>query len=224
MPKNAAGSSATKKKTQALVVEAKSASEANRKRAEGLLAEIARRLISIAEHFYDIGQALRELQKKKLFLALGYSSFAEMLTARNVMSPTQANKLIRIVSTLPRDKALAVGSEKAGLLAGYAEATPEPDTPEWLLDKGTLPSGKPVAKASTRELASALKAVRSKSSPKAKSPEEASARASARKAQASLRKRGAKGATAEAVKKAGQWWIRVELPADASELLGATSV
>src|SRR5688572_5563839 len=121
-PKLAPGSAATKKKTDSLLHEAKTASEANRKRAESLLAEIARRLPGIAEHFYDIGKALLEIQKKKLFLALGYSSFSEMLAARNVMSPTQANKLIRIVSTLPRDKALSVGSEKAGLLVGYSEA------------------------------------------------------------------------------------------------------
>ena len=58
---------------------------------------------------------------------------------------------------LPREKALNVGSEKAALLVGLADATPEPDTAEWLLEKGALPSGKRVADASTRELAEAMK-------------------------------------------------------------------
>src|SRR4051812_3414055 len=94
--KSPAGSLATKTKTLAIVRQAKIASEANRKRAEALLAEITRRLLSIAEDFYDIGQALLELKKKSLFVALGYKSFAEMLGARGVMSITQANKLIRV--------------------------------------------------------------------------------------------------------------------------------
>ena len=47
---------------------------------------IERRKARIAEDFYDIGQALTELLKKKLYLVLGYSSFAQMLTKRGVMS------------------------------------------------------------------------------------------------------------------------------------------
>lgn len=207
------------KKAEGLAHEVKVTSEANRKRAEALLAEIARRMQRIAEDFYDIGKALLELQKQKLFLALGYSSFAAMLAARTIMGASQANKLIKIVSTMPREKALSVGSEKAALLAAYAEATPEPDTAEWLLDKGALPGGKRLAEASTREIAEAAKKARSTGAKKTKSPEEASAKVGARKAQAALRRRGAKGAIVEAVKRGGEWWLRVELRADAAGLL-----
>lgn len=206
----------TKEKSAALVHQVKAVSHASRDRAEALLSEIARRMQRIAEDFYDIGKALLELQKKKLFLALGYASFAEMLAARKIMSPAQANKLIKVASTLPKDKALSVGSEKAALLAAYAEATPQADTAEWLLDQGTLPGGKRVADASTRELAEAAKKARGTAKKKPKSSEEVAAQAGARKLQAALRKRGAKGATAEAMKRAGTWWLRVELPADAT--------
>lgn len=221
-PRKAASSPAAKQKKEnvkALLKTAKVASEADRRRAEELLAEIARRMGHIAEEFYDIGRALLELQKRKLFAALGYSSFAAMLTERKMMSVSTAHRLIRVVSSLPRDKALLVGSVKAELLVGYSEATPEPDTPEWLLEKGKLPSGKPVADASTRDLEDATKQARKASGRTTVSPEEVEAKAHAREAQASLRKRGAKGATALAVKKGGAWWVRLEVPSGAAGLL-----
>ncbi len=210
---------ATRQKTAALVATARTAGTAAQQRAEELLEEIGRRKQRIAEEFYDIGEALRDLQKKKLHAALGYASFAALLEARQVMSLSQAHKLIRIVTTLPRAKALAVGSEKASILSGYAEATPEPDTPEWLLDEGKLPDGKPIAEASTRELAEAAKKARSKSAKKPVSPEETAARSGAKVVQAALRKRGAKLATAEVVRRSGKWWLRVEIPAESAELL-----
>lgn len=202
-----------------LALGAKAISSAARTRAESLLAEIERRKLRIAEDFYDIGVGLRELSEKKLFGALGFPSFAAMLTDRKVMSLSQAHRLIRIARSLPRDKALAVGSEKAALLTGYSEATSEADTPEWLLDKGTLPGGKPIAEASSRELAAALKKARAAKRKKAPSPEEAAAQAGARGAQAALRKRGAKNATVEVVRRAGTFWLRAEVPVSAAALL-----
>lgn len=208
-----------KARAEEIVKEAKSETSAGRRKAEDLLAQIARRKLVIAEEFYDIGVALRELQKKKLFAALGYASFSAMLEARKVMSLSQAHKLIRIVESFSREKALSVGSEKAALLIGYADSTTEPDTAEWLLDTGKLPSGKAVSEASTRELADALKKARTPAAKKKVPPEEARVRANARNAQAVLRKHGASGATVEVVRKAGGFWLRAELPADAVGLL-----
>lgn len=212
------GKKAAEASKKALATTTKAVSTAAHTRAESLLAEIERRKQRIAEDFYDIGVNLRELSEKKLFGALGYPTFAAMLAERKVMSLSQAHRLIRIVRTLPRDKALAVGSEKAALLTGYSEATPEPDTPEWLLDEGKLPGGKRVADASTREIATALKEARAKSKPRKKTPEETTAEADARKAQAALRKRGAKGATVEVVRRAGGFWLRCEVPATSAAL------
>ncbi len=187
-------------------------------RAEELLAEIERRKERIAEDFYDIGVDLRELLEKKLYGAIGYTTFKAMLDARNVMSLSQAHRLIRVARGLPREKALSVGSEKAALLTSYAEASPEADNPAWLLEQGTLPDGKRIADASTREIAAALKKSRAKPR-KRPSPEEAAASADARRAQATLRKQGAKGATVVVVRRAPGFWVRVEMPATALSLL-----
>jgi len=208
-----------KKRATNAVKQAKDASPAKRQKAEDLLAQIARRKLVIAEEFYDIGVALRELLDKKLFAALGYATFAAMLEARDVMSLSQAHKLIRIVESLPRGKALDVGSEKAALLIGYADSTSEPDNAEWLLDTGKLPSGKPVSQASTRELADAVKKARASTVKKKATPEEAHVRSNARAAQAALRKHGAAKATVEVIRRGGAFWLRVELPADAVGLL-----
>jgi hypothetical protein len=211
-------SAATAAKTRSLVASAERISAADLRRAEALLKEIARRKARIAEEFYDIGEALRELQHKKLYVALGHGSFGEMLSSRNVMSRSQAHKLIAIVSTLPRDKALTLGSEKSALLVRYSIATPAVDTPEWLLEQGTLPGGKKVADASAREIQAAAQKVRS-SPAKKLPPEEVQAQKSARAAQAALRKRGAKGALVSAVRKPGGMWLHIEIPVAAVGIL-----
>ena len=215
-----AASKTTKHAVQSLVAVGKKASLAGRTRGEELLAEIARRMVNIAEAFYEVGEALRELLSKKLYIALGYRSFQEMLAARNVMSFSQANRLIQLVSSLPREKALAVGSAKAFLLVDYAKATPEPDNAAWLLDEGKLPGGKRIADATTREIVAATKQIRAKNgTAKAKSDDRIDAERGARAVQAALRKRGAKSTTASAVKRGGEWWLRFEVKLDHAEAL-----
>ena len=198
--------------TGPLTASAQGVSNAARARAEALLSEIARRKGRIAEDFYEIGEALRELSRKKLYAALGHATFAEMLSARNVMSTTQARKLIALVSSVPREKALAAGSEKAALLVDYAKATAEPDTAEWLLDHGRLPDGKKVSDASTREIAEAAKTARAEQGrTRKKTAPEIQGEKAARAAQALLRKRGAQGAKARAVRRSGETWLHIEL-------------
>jgi hypothetical protein len=193
---------------------------ADRKRAEALLLLIERRKARIAEDFYDLGEALKEIQHRKLHLALGHASFADLLRARGIMGLSQAKKLIEVVSTLPRDQALKLGAEKAYALARYTAATPELDTPQSLLDQGAKIGGKPIAEISVRDLAVATGKVRAKTGKATpKSDGEREAEQAARKVQAWLRKGGAKGATAEAQKVKGAWWVRLELPADAATRL-----
>jgi hypothetical protein len=176
----------------------------------------------IAEDFYDIGLSLEELLKKKLYLPLGYKSFADMLRGRAVMSAAQANKLIQLVSTVPREEALAYGQEKAIALVEYARATPELDTPQTLFEKGTLSDGKAIAGASVRELKEGAKRVR-KAEGKSK-PKSAAARAAEDEAKAMrawLRGRGARTASVEPIQRDGAAWIRIELPASAAAKLRA---
>ncbi len=205
------------KNTAALVPETKKISAAATARAEDLLAEISRRKQRIAEDFYDIGLALLEIQKKKLHAALGYVSFAALLQERNVLGLSQAHKLIRLVTTVPREQALAIGQEKAIALVDYARATPDLDTPGTLVAGGALPRGKRIAEASVRELQAATSALRKKAGKaRAASPERVAAGREAAAMQTWLRKRGAKKATATIVKKDGALWIRMELPVESA--------
>lgn len=220
-PSGADKPNANAKAAKAMVKTATKISEAGRRHAEELLARIERRKESINEDFYDIGEALRELLKKKLYIALGYSSFDEMLSARNIMSRSQAHRLIALVSELPREKALAVGPEKGMLLLRYVDATPEVDTAASVLEKGTIPGGKAVVDASTRELREASKQVRAQAqaAKKKKTSEAAEAARGARAVQAALRKQGARGATAIAMRRGGEDWLRIEMPAASADLL-----
>ncbi|WP_437490501.1 hypothetical protein WME75_13800 [Sorangium sp. So ce1014] len=200
--------------------EAAKGGAAAERRAQALLELIARRKAQIAEDFYEIGEALRELQRKKLYLALGHASFGDMLKARDIMGLTQAKKLIGVVAALPRDKALALGPEKAYALTRYTAATPEVDTPAWLMDQGATVAGKSLEEISVRELTAEVGKVRTQTAaPKRRDPEEQRAKAAARATQAALRKRGAKGATVEARRAKGGFWLRVEVPVEAAAAL-----
>jgi hypothetical protein len=198
-----------KKKVSALA----KAATAAQKRAEELLLLIARRKARIAEDFYDIGAALAELKKKKLYAALGYASFAAMLTARKVMSARTADKLIEIVGATEREQAIDLGQEKAYALARLVAATPALDTVDEVVAKGAVVRGKRVAVKgkSVRELT----ALAGEARPKKVDPEAKAAARDAKALQARLRARGAKGATVTSEKRGGAagWWVRIELRA-----------
>ncbi len=205
---------AVRQATSALVAAATKISAADRTKAEALLAEIARRKERIAEDFYDIGLAVLQISKKKLYLALGHTSFDEMLKARDVLSPSTARGLIQLVSTMSRDEALAYGQEKAIALISYAKATPDLDTPKTLMEGGSLPDGKPIVKASVRDIkqaATKVRAAEGKSKPLSADAKQAQAEV---KAVAKwLRERGAPNAKVSEARNKDGYVIRVELPA-----------
>lgn len=204
----------------ALKGNAAKATSAAEKRAWLLVDLVARRKARIAEDFYDIGDALRELQAKKLYLALGHASFADMLRARDILGLSQAKKLIAIAATMPRDKALSLGPEKAYALTRYTAATSEPDTPVFLMDSAASIAGKDLGEISARELTKAASQVRKTTGKtKPRHPEEQQATKTARKAQAALRKRGAKTATVEARRTKDGWWLHVKLPVKSADAI-----
>jgi hypothetical protein len=180
--------------------DAKLATAANKKRAEALLDLIARRAERIAEDFYEIGKALKELLQKRLYVALGYASFAAMLEARGVLSETQARKLIEVVSRVPLATALKLGPEKAFAMVKYTDATPEPDTPELLLQGGAMIGGKAAAEASKRDIEEATKKLRRSGAAKRGKLEPAQREAEqvAKRGGGWLKTRGAKKARIEA--------------------------
>ena len=190
-------------------------------RALALLAEIARRKTRIVEDFYDIGVALAEIKKKKLYRALA-PSFEELLRKRRVLGATQTRKLLHIVGSMSREDAVALGFERAFAAVRYTEATPALDSPRSLVEGKDLVAGKHVLDTSVREVERATTAVRDalgKQSPVDAATREA--RRVAREVQASLRKRGARGATAAPVRRGGVFWIHVEVPIGEAGALSA---
>jgi len=191
------------------------AQESSRRKAEALIANIARRMDRFAESFYEVGVALKELLEKKLHLALGYASFKEMLATRDVLGLTRAKQLLRVVETMDRETALQLGLEKAYALARYTAATPEEDTPAGLLAAGALVGGKPAGEATLREIQRATRDVRRKTAPtKAKDPEEKGAEDARQALSAWLVRRRVKGAEVEIRRRKGGLRIVVELGAD----------
>jgi len=152
-------------KLTALVVQARSekASALARKkdRLEALVRLIARRATSIRESFYDIGVALTEIVKNKLYEADGHASFEAFLQARQLGSRAQAYKLIAIAAELDRDQAIVLGQEKAAALIAHAAATPEADSALSLAKSGRF-GAKSTAQASVGDIEKATRAVRAK--------------------------------------------------------------
>ena len=202
-----------------LVSSGKRASEADRKRAESLVSLIERRKARIVEDFFEIGVALRALQRAKLYFSLGYATFAKMLAGRNLMGQTQASKLVAVADAYDRDQALALGLEKAYQLIRYTEATPEPDSPAFLLATHAKIGKKPIEAASVRELVDATRVQQAKKHAKSIDPAEHEAQRRARALQAALRKRGAHRATVTSARIGRAWVLRVEVPVAEAKVL-----
>jgi hypothetical protein len=217
MAKRTRADERTKTNVRALSKSAVVASTAAARRAEELLSLITRRIKRISEDFFEIGLALQELKKKKLFVALGYASFAAMMAGRRIMSARAADKLIDIVAAVKRDQALVLGQEKAYALARLVAATPEPDTVADVVAEGATVRGKKVAvkDLTTREIA----AVAKKARPTRATPAAAEAKAAARTLQAAARAAGAKHAVVEVERRKGKAWARLEAPAAELESL-----
>jgi hypothetical protein len=119
-----------------------------------LIASVRENKRRAAEAFFDMGAALLELEKKALWKALGHESFAAMLAENNLLSRTQAFKLMAIARGLPRRAALELGPEKSYALVRYAHATAAVDSPASLLTSGVHVDGqrRSVDDVSVREL------------------------------------------------------------------------
>lgn len=137
----------------------------NKARLADLLALIRRRVIDVVEWFYDIGEALDEIVEHKLYAAAGHQSLGAFLEAEELLSLSQANKLIAVVRAVPREQALAVGLERAYALVTYAKATPEADSAGGLVAQNANVGGKPAKEASVRGIMGAAREVRAKTKP-----------------------------------------------------------
>jgi hypothetical protein len=120
-------------------------------RAEALVALIRRRVATIVESFYDIGEALREMLDDKLYGVLGHASLEAFLLETKLIAPRQGEKLIAIVRHVSRATAIAQGQEKSYALLGYTAASAEPDTVESVVASGRL-GGRAVDDLSVRDV------------------------------------------------------------------------
>ena len=159
------------------------------KRAEALLALIARRKERIVEDFYDIGEALKEILDDRLYEALGHASFSEMLEARSVMSTTAAKRLVAVAEHLPREQALRLGQQKSYDLVAYAAATPEHDVAATLAEVDAEIGGKRLSRASSRELQAAAARARAEGRAAAQTPAQKQAARALKSALAEVKRR-----------------------------------
>lgn len=192
-----------------------------RERAHDLLAHIQRNATAIKEAFFEIGQALAELNNNRLYLALGHQTFAEMLTARGLFSQAQANKLIAVATLMPRETALLLGQERSYLLTRYAQLTEHGGSISALLRKDPRVGGKRLVDMPVRELAETTRALRERTQPRRTDDGALEVRRQAREAQVALRRKGAVGARVVAVRTGGRWVLRIDVePRHARALFG----
>lgn len=105
--------------------------------------------------------------------------------------------------------------EKAYALSRYVAATPADELASALVDADETIDGKRVSVISVRQLEAAARAVRAQGQRRPREPEERAARAAARTAQAGLRRKGVRGATASAIRQDGAWIVRIEVAVSA---------
>lgn len=90
-------------------------------RAEDLTLAIRQELASVAQSFWRVGCALREVQEGGLHRVLGYESFSDYVTDRLSFEVSQAYKLVRVASSYFQEDAEMLGLERAAALIRYAK-------------------------------------------------------------------------------------------------------
>ncbi|MBI5494469.1 MAG: hypothetical protein HY904_05535 [Deltaproteobacteria bacterium] len=190
----------------------------DRAHAEELLLHVQRNMGLITDAFFEIGTALTELNNNRLYTALGYRSFEQMLERRRLMSQAQANKLIAVATLVPREAAVKLGPEKSYALTRLAQVSKAPGGLAALLESGKV-RGRSLESVTVRELSDLTRELRGERITRA-SQARVQARRAARAAQAALRKAGVEGARVEAVGPRGES-IRVSLSARDLERLVA---
>lgn len=184
--------------------------------ARALLATIERRLARIVEDFYEVGTALRELQRGRGYQALGYGSFRAMIDDTGLMSTTQAFKLMAVADAMSRDHALALGPERAYAVARLVAATDEPDSVPLLFERGVPVDPEdddservPLAELPLAAIESLTKTVlATRGRPHA----DEEAVSVGRDAHAAVRTAGVRRASVSCAESSGEWWATVRLP------------
>ncbi|MCS6902476.1 MAG: hypothetical protein NZX77_22290 [Polyangiaceae bacterium] len=68
---------------------------------------------NLAKNFFDLGLVLRDIQDQRLFDAKGFQNFEAFVEREIDLSKSSALRLIKLVSTFPREQALEMGFDRA---------------------------------------------------------------------------------------------------------------
>ena len=190
---------------------AEHASTAASKRVAELVDLVRRRIDRIAEDFYDMGVALRELATPRLYTAVGCKTFEELLRKYD-LGRSQAYQAMAVVKAFPsRDEAISLGFEKAAAILHYASATRKPDLPQLITQSGRL-AGRKIADLSVRDIDAETARVRKIQRAKGPPTErEVRAARAARELQRWMRKHGGRPARVEAHEDHREAWIDVRI-------------
>jgi len=129
-------------------------------RLAALLAEMGAHRRDMAARFHDLGAALLEIKREKLYTARGAGSLAELLRVEGGVSPRQARKLMKVAAGMTAAQALPLGLERSyALLTHVEQAGGRGDLGAWLSGRRTI-GGEPVERASRRAIEAATRALR----------------------------------------------------------------
>ena len=202
-------------------------SKTKKQKAERILRELERKVRSLAETFYEIGDLLVQVHDGGLYRALGYVSFVAFIEATGILAPTQAKKLMEVRRKFGRQSALSLGPEKAYAIARYTAHTKVADTPEELLEAGFPVAGRRVSmeEVSVRAIQRATRTVLARQGGSVAERERRDAERARRRAEETLRHRGIEGAEVQVRRRRGRYAIVLVIAAgrigDALGLSGA---
>jgi hypothetical protein len=189
-----------------------------RARAQGELERVRMLKMRITVSFYEMGEALGRILDDKLYVALGYASFVDLLHGENLLGPTQAKKLIAVRKSFDRDQALRVGPERAYALTRYVARTKTAASPSELVEKGFPLAGRrtPVEQMPVRKIDEAGRAfVERRRGPDGESARaRADAESERRHCLAELRARGVDGAIVHKRRTKNKWTLVIVVPAE----------
>jgi hypothetical protein len=207
-----------KKNVTKLAKQGAAAVARNVRRGNDALKLISRKMELIAEAFYDIALALVILQRKEIYAALGAKSFAELVEERTPLSRSVAFELVKLPAHLSREAAIALGRDKADALIRHVEHTEEDDDAEELYRADAKIGRKAISAQTAVGIDEATKKLPSQRDRKPR-PGEEQANAAAHRLETALHAAGARKAHVVSVKRADGWWLRIDVPADASKKL-----
>ena len=187
--------------------------------ATDLLERVVVRKNDIARAFYDIGVSLTELHEKKLYGALGYDSFEDMLVDRQLMTVQYARRLIQVVAAFDRQQAQRLGPEKAYALVRYTARTKLADDPAEYIEEGFPVAGgkrRPIDEVGIMDITAATRSavLQQKGQHGASETARREAGTAAHKMAVKLRGRTEDQAAVRHVFKRGSWWLVIEVPVE----------